>query len=512
MSNLKIAIRVDSSLEMGSGHVMRCISLADELKKNGGECIFITRPQTGDLSLLLRMKGYKVHLLPQHNTNLTSISTEESSLDHADWLGCSWELDAKQTLCALTEIKPDWLIIDHYALDANWEVAVNPGDIKVMVVDDLADRPHECQLLLDQNLGRKTEDYKALVPNYCKCLVGPEYAILRPEFAELREYSLARRSNPILKKIFVSMGGIDKDNITETVLEILNSSDLPKDCSIDVVMGFHAPWLEQVKNRAKKMKYTTKVLVNIADMARRMAEADLSVGAAGGTSWERSTLGLPSFLMVLAENQRTNADNLKQFGAARDFSAITFSLFLKDNHRLNLQHMSVVASALCQGNGARRVAETLLIGEEDNQVSLIPATLSDCDYIYSLQIQPEVRFFFRNIDVPDYDQHCLWYEKKLSEINGVIFKIKFSGIDTGFVRVDNLVSDISELSIIISSKYEGKGIGTRAVRLACSLLPNRELNAIVHSENTGSLKLFNRAGFTKKSEDGKFAVLAYSSS
>ena len=147
MNKLKIAIRVDASLKIGSGHVMRCISLANELTRSGSECVFITRTQKGNLTELLTEKGYEIYLLPPHLEG-SSISIARSSASCANWLGCSWEHDAEQTSYALTKIKPDWLIVDNYGLDANWEQAVNSGDLKLMIIDDL--------VLVDRNRPRSS--------------------------------------------------------------------------------------------------------------------------------------------------------------------------------------------------------------------------------------------------------------------------------------------------------------------------------------------------------------------
>ena len=508
--NIRVAIRVDASFYIGNGHVMRCIALADQLVKEGSECIFIIRRQLGDLTLLIEEKGYKVCVLPEHASG-SGITSQKLLLSQASWLGCSWELDAAQTLSALEEVKPDWLIVDHYGLDQAWEEIVGPSVSKLMVIDDLADRFHTCDVLLDQSLGRKIEDYDALVPEYCKCLIGPEYAVLRSEFKLLRKDSLVRRKNFGLKNLFVSMGGVDKDNTTISVLNLLDSCVLPKDCIISVVMGADAPWLEQVNRRAESMTYRTEVSINVTDMAKRMSEADLSIGAAGGTSWERCALGLPSFLMLLADNQVGNITSLVECGAAQNFDQRTFSSFLKDIPKLKLQYMSIAAASLCQGDGAMRVARMLLVGADHCEVSLSPVTFADCDYIYSLQTQPAGRNFFRNIDVPSYAQHCLWYEKRLSELNGIIFKIKFGGINAGAVRVDNLQDNSPEISIIISSEFAGRGIGTAAIYLLCELFPGRNLSAVVHARNYGSLKLFGKAGFVKVKEDGMFSFLLYSS-
>src|SRR5690606_35975420 len=190
---------------------------------------------------------------------------------------------------------PDWLIVDHYALDARWESQQKDFCGRLAVIDDLASRPHSCDLLLDQNLGRRMQDYSHLVADNCELLIGPDYALLRPEFISARKHSLERREKPVLRNLLISMGGVDKDNVTSHVLEALKPCLLPNDTRISVVMGANAPWAGLVQQQAAMMPWCTEVVFNVDNMAQRMAESDFAIGAAGSTSWERCCLGLPAF-------------------------------------------------------------------------------------------------------------------------------------------------------------------------------------------------------------------------
>ena len=186
-----------------------------------------------------------------------------------------------------------------------------------MVIDDLADRPHACDLLLDQTFGRDAADYRPLVPADCRLLCGSQYALLRPEFAALRPYSLQRRARPALRELLITMGGVDKDNATSQVLQALRTCPLPAECRITVVMGATAPWLGEVRTQAQGMPWQTGVLAGVSDMAQLMADSDLAIGAAGATSWERCCLGVPTIMLVLADNQRKVAQGLEQSGGAK---------------------------------------------------------------------------------------------------------------------------------------------------------------------------------------------------
>ena len=360
---MTVTFRVDASLDIGTGHVMRCLTLADALAASGAECRFICREHPGNLIEQIRSKDHCVHALPADAASPEAY--DNASPDHAAWLGCHWETDAAQTKAILIDEAPNWLVADHYALDARWESALEGCYGKLMVIDDLADRPHDCDLLLDQNLGREPEDYEALIPARCQRLIGPRYALLRPEFAALRAYSLQRRQTPELKRLLITMGGVDQPNATGKVLEALKSCALPSDCQITVVMGPAAPWLEPVRALASSMPWPTEVLVNVSNMAQIMANSDLAIGAAGSTSWERCCLGLPTLLITLAENQRAGAQALHQAGAARwlgEPEAIPHELAAALPMLLGGQlvaEMSQAARGLTEGRGAARVLQKM---------------------------------------------------------------------------------------------------------------------------------------------------------
>ncbi|MBC9251082.1 UDP-2,4-diacetamido-2,4,6-trideoxy-beta-L-altropyranose hydrolase [Pseudomonas alcaligenes] len=354
---MKVAFRTDASLQIGSGHLMRCLTLADALARLGHECLFICREHPGHLLAQIAQRGFQAHALPAAKAAVEGEALAGQPA-HAAWLGCAWRTDVRQTAAVLEVFRPDWLIVDHYALDRHWEAEVRPLCGQLMVIDDLADRAHLCDLLLDQNLGRTREDYAGLLPAQCRTLIGPAHALLRPDFAQLREYSLQRRRQPVLRRLLITMGGVDQPNATGQVLAALKQVRLPADCLISVVMGLQAPWLEQVRAVALQMPWPTEVLVNVDDMAQRMAEADLAIGAAGSTSWERCCLGLPTFMLVLAQNQQEAALALERAGAVSklsledDLGSVLPRLFAALGERLEgLASLTQQAAAITDGGG-----------------------------------------------------------------------------------------------------------------------------------------------------------------
>ncbi|KFF49701.1 hypothetical protein GY26_05850 [Gammaproteobacteria bacterium MFB021] len=365
-----VALRVDASLEIGTGHVMRCLTLATALREHhAARCCFLCRELPGHLIARIEAEGFEVLRLAAPADEGTPLSGGQAKGPaHAAWLGVDWSQDARESADLLASLAPDWLVVDHYALDAPWELAVRPSGTRLLVIDDLADREHIADLLLDQNLGRLAEDYAELVPANCRLMIGPDYALLRPEFAEWRRPSLERRATRQgLSQLLISLGGVDKDNVTAEVLQALRDIELPRTCRITVVMGATAPWIEAVKRVADTLEQPTEVVTNVSDMARRMVEADLAIGAAGSTSWERCCLGLPTLMLVLAENQRAAAKAMENEGVAIAFGTVLAlvdmlaDLFRNDAAAYRkIANMSQCAGRLTDGRGAQLVAINML--------------------------------------------------------------------------------------------------------------------------------------------------------
>jgi UDP-2,4-diacetamido-2,4,6-trideoxy-beta-L-altropyranose hydrolase len=277
-----------------------------------------------------------------------------------------WHQDAEETSRYAKDISADWVIVDHYGIDARWEEVLARCGGEIMVIDDIANRPHRCRLLLDQNLGRSAVDYSKQVPRDCVTLIGPQYALLRPEFASLRESSLRRRANGAVRRLLISMGGADLVNATEKVLTALASSPLQSDLSITVVMGTYAPALEEIQSMARRMRQPISVVVDAKNMAELMADSDLAVGAAGTTSWERCCLGLPAFVAVIADNQLEIASALQKAGAVRlfrstdDIGLLQSELSELIKNKEGIGEMSRAAALITDGRGTARVVNEIL--------------------------------------------------------------------------------------------------------------------------------------------------------
>jgi len=312
-------------------------------------------------------RGHRVVRLPGGGPR--SYGPHPSPPHHADWLGADWHEDAVLTHQVLHETDASWLVMDHYSLDQNWQAVAVPEGVRLLVVDDLADRPHRADVLLDQNAGRKPVEYVNLVPDGCDIRVGPAYALLRPEFARLRPEALVRRASVTEpQEALVTLGGVDIKNATGAVLSALARAPVASNMKVTVVMGAGAPHLDAVRKQALGLTLPVEVVVNAPDMARRMTEADICIGAAGSTAWERCALGLPALQVVLAENQVRVAQSLSKRGASLTLPAPDKPEFDQALERGLAQicmpklYQAMVrrAAILTDGAGAIRVADCLM--------------------------------------------------------------------------------------------------------------------------------------------------------
>lgn len=336
MSGPSIVFVVDAGPAVGGGHVMRSLTLAGALEAAGAACRFVSPPAAAAI--------------------LTAFAPETAQIAAASTL-------PGDLARAVKAERFDAIVFDHYGLSADDHLAIAQGR-PALAIDDLADRPLAADLVLDSGPARRAEDYDGLIPEGARLLLGPQYAPVRPEFAALRETALTWRGEPV-GRVLVSLGLTDLDGITGRVVERLR----PKvsDVGIDVVLGAEAPSLASLSKIARR---DTRIALHVdtPHMARLTAEADIGIGAAGSSTWERCTVGLPSLMLVLAENQRAAARTLAERDAALvvDADAPDFDdRFDRALRRMTtdagLRRQLATASAeICDGLGGPRVAEAFL--------------------------------------------------------------------------------------------------------------------------------------------------------
>lgn len=486
---MRIAFRTDASDLIGTGHLMRTLALADALAAAGHTCRFVLREHSGTPAGLVAARGHALSLLPPPD------GSADSDLAHAAWLGVSQARDAADTRAALTD-GCDWLVADHYALDHRWETALRPAANRIMAIDDLADRRHDCDLLLDQNPQAAPDRYAGLLPAGATALVGPRHALLRDEFVSLRTADRAARG-PLL----VYFGGVDADGATMLALRGIEQAGLAAG-GVTVVAGARNPHLAAIRTWVDR--HTAAVLhEGNAPLAELIAGARIGLGAAGATALERCCLALPSIVLTIAANQRPGAAALAAMPAALWLGdaaectpeRIAAALVTLDRAPELAAAMGRTGAVLVDGQGTARVVRALTSAG----VVLRPATESDCDTIWRWRNDPATRSQSLGADTIPLAAHGEWYAAALANPDRRIFLGESGGAGIGVVRFDR-VGDTALVSIFLAPERIGEGYGSALLAAGCDAIAHAwpdlaAIEADVLAANPASQAIFARAGF-----------------
>lgn len=448
----KALFRFEASPIIGAGHAIRTCVIADELRDQGWDCQIVTSEGTYGfikaLNRFLRIDPEVFESFPQN--------------------------------C-------DLLIIDHYGIDAVYERQFKPYAKKIMIIDDLANRPHECDILLDQTYERLGEDYRPLVPHSCRILAGIDYVLLRKEIRDIRKKALEkRRKTKDIKRILITMGGSDPKNYTLKALEMVQQSGFTG--AVDIVLGFSSENLYSVTQFANSLPNEIKIHTD-ANMPQLMYEADLCIGASGSSVWERLYLGLPSVLIQTVDNQELIYNHLTANGQLKELS-----LNFDEGELSDMFHQS--AQMIPTDKFANLMIEIIDQPVEiKDRLQLRKAEKEDLDLVYSWQQIKEIRAFFNNPSAPTYDEHTNWFIKRLTKTNEPYFILVYEGKDIGALSLTLNADKEYELGWYILPDYWGKGIGTAALKIAKKYGVIRPIRAFVKEGNIASHKAFKKAGF-----------------
>lgn len=388
-----VVIRTDAATRIGSGHLMRCLTLAEALREKGATVEFICREHPGHLCDLLAERHFVVHRLPAEPADYIAPA---GALAHANWLGCDWTHDAAQCVALLqarqeaaelaaaasgsadpasaaSAMQPDWLIVDHYAIDYRWQRVLRAQVKHLMVIDDLADRQHDCDVLLDQNMVPELEKrYKNRVPPDCTCLLGPHYALLQPLYASMHQQQVKKQDRP--QRILAFFGGVDQHDLSGKALEAFLS--LGRDeVQFDLVLAGQYAGRNRVETIAQGHA-NVHLYSRLPTLAPLMAQADLALGAGGSTTWERLCMGLPTLVVTLAENQIESAEEQQRCGWIRilgHVDQISVASFTEALQRAFDEGVAALVpgdlSGVVDGNGVMRVMDAIWRSEQERGMS-----------------------------------------------------------------------------------------------------------------------------------------------
>ncbi|HZW26151.1 MAG TPA: UDP-2,4-diacetamido-2,4,6-trideoxy-beta-L-altropyranose hydrolase [Gallionella sp.] len=488
-----IAFRVDATSQIGTGHFMRCLTLADALKQRGAQIRFVSRDLPAHLSDMLSEKGIELMALTGNRT-----AFQADDLAHSHWLGASQAGDAQETILALSGHEWDWLVVDHYALDIRWESSLRSVVRQIMVIDDLADRKHDCDVLLDQNWYADMEvRYSTNVPAHCQLLLGPRYALLRGEFYELRKHMRPRNGH--VNRILVFFGGVDIENYTGLAIRALNRLCV-NELQVDVVVGAQHPCREEIEAACAAQGYIFHVQTR--RMGELMAAADLSIGAGGTAMWERCCLGLPALGICIADNQQKQIADAAEKGLlyAPSSELDVVDLIYRHTEALLenpplLKFISRTAKELVDGRGAVRVGVMLGV----TGIEIRTASANDLNKLFAWRNHPAIRAASRNNSLIDWDDHSSWFASVMADKDRVLLIGYIGDEPMGVVRFDK-EGDAAEISIYLVPEAgfagNGRGLLLSAERwLKVNCLEIKKIRASVLGENAASQQLFLGANY-----------------
>jgi len=333
-------IRVDASPEIGIGHIMRCLTLAQELKNNFDKIIFLTRKDSGDFTETIMKNEFEVIFIPTNNDS-----------------------DIIKNLITTYSENKNFLLIDHYDVDSNFESSLKNIFEKIFVIDDLANRKHDCDLLIDQNYYRDLNHrYKKLIQNDTITLLGSKYAIIRPEFRNINKKTIKKNSQ--IKKILVSFGGSDPTNECKKALDALCSIE-NNQFEIVAIVGIYNNKFERLKKLYEKYS-NIKIYRHVNDLSQLMLNSDLFIGAGGTTTWERFYMGLPSIVTIISDDQKESIEFLSDMGHVINLGLaknVTMKTYIQTLQKLNsdlIYNMSLNNQKLVDGNGSNRIKRQII--------------------------------------------------------------------------------------------------------------------------------------------------------
>jgi UDP-2,4-diacetamido-2,4,6-trideoxy-beta-L-altropyranose hydrolase len=479
MSLGTILIRADASVRIGTGHVMRCLALAQAWQDQGGNAVFALAESTP--AILARLIAGGCEVMSIH----ASPGTPEDAC-------CTVELAEARSA--------RWIVADGYSFDADYQRRMKDAGRNLLCIDDNATVSHfSSDLVLNQNLHACESLYAKREP-VTKLLLGPKFAMLRREF---RAWQRWRREIPSLAlRVLVTMGGSDADNLSERVIQALSLLDI-KGLKATVVAGGSNPHIQRLKAMAERSHGTTRVEVDSNNMPELMAQADLAISSAGSTCWEMCALGLPAIVIDIAQNQIPLARKLASericiyvpaMQATAQRLAEEIELLVRSSDRRSL--MSRRALELVDGNGAARVVAAM----RAQGITMRRAYATDCHLTWEWANDPVVRQASFSSSEISWQEHTDWFTRKLRD-PGALFLIfeDESGSPMGSVRVCPTTHSDAEISVTLASQCRGGGLASylleKAAQRAFEHMKLQRVHAFIKPENRASSKSFENAGF-----------------
>ncbi len=502
-----IAIRVDASTAMGTGHLVRCLALGAAVRASGGEVLFITRRLDIDSPARIEASGFRVLVLPAlEGVDAADVDLLEDRATarppHSTWASVSQAVDAAQTCAALRTLpalhpqRDPWLIVDHYAFDADWHSHVAAqARVRLCVIDDLGDRPLRADVLVDHNLADDHRAKYALHESHIGTfLVGPRFALLGPSYADAPRYEF----HSGVRSIGIFMGGADAGRVSTPALEACLTAHFSG--PIEVVSTTANPHLDALRAACARNPQVTLAL-DLPNLAAFYRRHDLHIGAGGGASWERCAIGAPTLALKCAANQSVAIDGLAAAGivmtvGSNDVASVAAAIARLIDAPGARRQLCERSRGLVDGLGASRVALRLL----SDTLQLDPATQADAMVAHAWRNAPETRRYFDNPAEVDVESHLAWWRLALDRSDCHLLMARIGTRRVGSLRLD-VEDGVGQIAIYLDPPLTGLGLGAAMLREGQRWV-SREIAAVdrlaarIHPDNRASAAAFASAGFS----------------
>lgn len=481
-----ILIRADASVQIGTGHLMRCLALAQAWTQKGGRAIALMTETTLDLESRLTSESIQV-------LHLKSIAGSQE--------------DARETVQSAQRVEATWVVVDGYQFSAEYQRILKENGLQLLVLDDYGHAEHYwADIVLNQNISADISLYANREP-YTQLLLGSQFALLRREFWDWQGWQ--RQTPEVARKILVTLGGADLDNVTLKVIQALKQVQID-DLKVVAVVGASNPHLEVLKAAVQNSLHSIRLERNVTNMPELMAWADIAITGGGSTCWELAFMGLPALVMILAENQQAITEKLNQAGIVQTLgwsirqTADTIAqqiirILLSEEIRTR---MTQLGQALVDGQGYDRVLMIL----EGKALRLRKAHSEDCELLWKWANDSEVRACSFSTEPIPWDPHVSWFLKQLKDSScHLLIGINNENKPIGQVRFNTWDNEHAEISISLDSNQRGLGYGTLLINLGVEELlrqtPVKIIHAWIKPYNIASCKVFEKAQFKRLSEE-----------
>ncbi len=481
-----LLIRADATTQMGTGHVMRCLALAQGWQDHGGTAVFYSHCESDALRRRIANEGFD--FIPFKNTLNNGSDIKEETLKTLE------QLKMQNAKCKV------WTAIDGYHFDAEYQKRIKEAGYNLLAIDDYGHADHYyADIVLNQNIYAHPRIYSNREA-YTQLLLGSRYVLLRREFRTWQGWT--RKISPIGQKMLVTMGGSDPDDTTLKVVQALQKIARP-DLEAAIIIGPANPHRRRIEEEIGNLPFAVHILTSVRDMPEQMAWADMAVSAGGTTCWEMAFMGLPCIMLVLSENQRANAEELDRGGIAinmgwhekvlpSQIGQSALQLLDSAETRADLTRQGQV---LVDGDGIER----LLMRMRGDRFRLRRVCQKDVKLIWEWSNDPDVRVASFTPEPIPWERHLQWFTSKLSDPDCVFYiAVNEEEMPIGQVRYE-ISGQEATVSISLSNSYRGKGYGSAVLIGACRqffLLSRAKLiHAYVKTGNEISMQTFVKAGF-----------------